>query len=199
MKRFAQLFTMIAASVLTVGCASTKGYFRDRARDAADILTITAGPGYGVDARFGPMSLGVARTHDQCGLMCGEVFSRKHPRLGPEHLVWLGLFMDDVVPLPLMAGHRTIERNRQDEHTFKTTKQRHKAYEMGSFLFIPFFIYPTGEDSGYAKLYAATQIEASVGLGWAIRIGFNPVELLDFLLGWTTIDIFDDDLWRKTK
>ena len=199
MKGLSQLFAIIAASAVTVGCVSSKGYFGDRARDAADILTVTTGPGYGVDARFGPMSVGVAHTHDQLGLMCGEVFSRKYAELGPEHLVWLALFMDDMVPLPFTAGHRTMETNRQDEHAFRTTEQRHKAYEMGSFLFIPFFTYPTGEGAGYAKLYAATQIEASIGLGWAARIGFNPVEFLDFLLGWTTIDIFDDDLWHKTK
>jgi hypothetical protein len=27
-----------------------------------------------------------------------------------------------------------------------------------------------------------------------VRCGFNPGELLDFILGWTTIDIFKDDI-----
>ena len=39
-----------------------------------------------------------------------------------------------------------------------------------------------------------TQVEAVVGLGPSIRLGFNPGELLDFILGWVTLDIFNDDL-----
>ena len=34
--------------------------------------------------------------------------------------------------------------------------------------------------------------------GAAIRQSVMPGELLDFILGWTTIDIFNDDLeWKK--
>jgi hypothetical protein len=39
-----------------------------------------------------------------------------------------------------------------------------------------------------------TQLEVLIGLGGTIRLGFNPGELLDFILGWTTIDIYGDDL-----
>ena len=42
-----------------------------------------------------------------------------------------------------------------------------------------------------------TQIEAVVGLGPTIRLGFNPGELLDFFFGWTTLDLFQDDLNRR--
>ncbi|MCX7009267.1 MAG: hypothetical protein NTY53_18815, partial [Kiritimatiellaeota bacterium] len=38
------------------------------------------------------------------------------------------------------------------------------------------------------------QVEAAVGGGLVFRLGFNVGELLDFILGWTTIDIFGDDL-----
>jgi hypothetical protein len=37
------LLAVIAGSAFTVGCVSNKGYFGDRLRDAADILTVTAG------------------------------------------------------------------------------------------------------------------------------------------------------------
>ncbi len=33
-----------------------------------------------------------------------------------------------------------------------------------------------------------------IGLGGTLRLGFNPGELLDFLLGWFTIDIYNDDI-----
>ena len=44
-----------------------------------------------------------------------------------------------------------------------------------------------------------TQIEAVVGAGPSVRLGFNPGELLDFILGWTTIDIYKDDLERSKR
>jgi hypothetical protein len=30
-----------------------------------------------------------------------------------------------------------------------------------------------------------------------LRVGFNPGELVDFLLGWTTLDIYNDDLGTR--
>ncbi len=30
--------------------------------------------------------------------------------------------------------------------------------------------------------------------GLTLGLGFNPGELLDFILGWTTLDIFKDDI-----
>ena len=44
-----------------------------------------------------------------------------------------------------------------------------------------------------------TDIECVAGFLLLIRIGFNPGELLDFLLGWTTLDIYDDDIGKRTK
>jgi hypothetical protein len=38
-----------------------------------------------------------------------------------------------------------------------------------------------------------TQVEATVGVVGTMRIGLNPGELLDFLLGWTTLDFYRDD------
>ena len=44
-----------------------------------------------------------------------------------------------------------------------------------------------------------TQIEMAAGLGGTLRLGVNPGEFVDFLLGWTTLDIFDDDPGRRKK
>jgi len=42
------------------------------------------------------------------------------------------------------------------------------------------------------------QVEALIGLGPTVRLGLNCAELLDFIIGWTTIDIFNDDLGQRT-
>ncbi|MBL8021876.1 MAG: hypothetical protein JNM27_19535 [Leptospirales bacterium] len=38
-----------------------------------------------------------------------------------------------------------------------------------------------------------TQIDLNLALYFGIRVGLNPGELIDAILGWTTIDIFSDD------
>ncbi len=39
-----------------------------------------------------------------------------------------------------------------------------------------------------------TEVEAVAALGPAVRVGINPGELVDFILGWTTLDIYSDDV-----
>lgn len=46
---------------------------------------------------------------------------------------------------------------------------------------------------GYPKSYLY-QIEVTIGIYRGIRIGFNPAELFDFILGFTTYDMYADDL-----
>ena len=45
---------------------------------------------------------------------------------------------------------------------------------------------------GYPSSYLY-QIEITIGLYGGVRFGFNPAELLDFVLGFTTYDLYDDD------
>ncbi len=45
-----------------------------------------------------------------------------------------------------------------------------------------------------------TQLEVAAGaLLVGARVGFNPGELLDFLLGWTTLDIYGDDVREQPE
>lgn len=44
-----------------------------------------------------------------------------------------------------------------------------------------------------------TQLEAIVGLGPAVRVGFNPGELADFLLGWLGVDLYGDDVGNHSE
>mgnify|MGYP000849657356 CR=1 FL=1 len=47
--------------------------------------------------------------------------------------------------------------------------------------------------NGYPKSYLY-QIEFVLGIYGGVRVGFNPAELLDFILGFTTYDLYDDDV-----
>ncbi|MBE7412776.1 MAG: hypothetical protein L6Q54_01830 [Leptospiraceae bacterium] len=46
---------------------------------------------------------------------------------------------------------------------------------------------------GYSKSYLF-QVEIYAGIYYGLRLGFNFAELVDFILGFTTIDILDDDV-----
>jgi len=44
-----------------------------------------------------------------------------------------------------------------------------------------------------------TELEIVLGLGPSLRLGFNPGEFADFILGWFGIDFFADDLEAEKK
>ena len=44
-----------------------------------------------------------------------------------------------------------------------------------------------------------SQVEVVVAIIRSLRLGLNPGELLGFILGWTTMDIYGDDLRAKTQ
>jgi len=46
--------------------------------------------------------------------------------------------------------------------------------------------------NGYPKSFLY-QIELTLGIYGGLRIGFNPAEFLDFILGFTTYDLYEDD------
>ena len=57
----------------------------------------------------------------------------------------------------------------------------------------PFWTPPPPESPNPARW---TQIEVAAGLFGDVRLGFNPGELLDFLLGFFGADLYGDDIAR---
>jgi hypothetical protein len=43
-----------------------------------------------------------------------------------------------------------------------------------------------------------TNIEVSAAFGFGARLGFNPGEMLDFLLGFAGLDLYSDDLSHRS-
>jgi hypothetical protein len=44
-----------------------------------------------------------------------------------------------------------------------------------------------------------TQVEFVGGVWFSFRVGFSPGELVDFILGWTTLDIFGGDTASRKR
>jgi hypothetical protein len=180
-KHFIHLIICAVFVALLNGCASS--YWTDRGRDALDIFTGTVGTGVGAKARIGPIQTGVLYQTDYYGLRGGGSADFKGGR---------GLLFPDNIDLQaLLLGGETYL---PDDELISLRKKRFDASP--DFIFISTVNNYTPCPSYY------TQIDIVAALGPSIRLGFNPGELIDFLLGWVGIDIYSDDVeesWQKTQ
>lgn len=179
----------VALSVLCAGCRSS-GYFGNRSRDAADIFTATVGFGAGTKVRVGPFQIGVLYNIDTYGLRGGQW----------GQTIWYEtLTRDATIPYPIRTQpyqpklypweypKRCFGQERWQvvDDSGKNAFVRCKSYEAVSP--IP-FVSLSSSPAYY------TQIDFVLAAIGSLRLGFNPGELLDFFLGWTTLDIYGDDL-----
>ncbi len=195
------------------GCVSSRDYFVDRGRDARDIVTATVGVGAGAKVRVGPLHAGLLLNTDCYGLRNGLLVDGSwwHDNSGVEEdwfLIprssgrsdcpviwgWEGYFVRaSVPPVPMRPGYNP------GYHRFACAVS-----------YIPFVAIPQSEEefdgavpherleederlSWSLRLKYLTQIEVVAGLVGTVRLGFSAGELVDFILGWTTLDIFHDD------
>jgi len=180
---------LILISVVTLsGCAS--GYWLDRGRDAADVLTLGLGSGAGAKARVGPIQAGLLSEQGLAGLRGGEFLGAGHywANSSEEPAKW-----DDVI---FLVGRERFEGT-------DVSNRRGKSFKARQILFSwPFDL---SKDPDYGRDAARhhiaynpwpymTQVEAVAGGFLTFRVGANPGELLDFVFGWTTLDICGDDV-----
>ncbi len=162
------------------GCASTNVFLGKRLHDAADIVTITAGTGIGANVRCGVFHAGLFADKSFVGLRGGEFF------LGSLHgeETFDFLTLDATVYALQYAGAGDSRKKGLTLLSGLGTED--------TAVFCPFIMSPASYPETDKSVYS--QIEVGVGLGVGLQIGFNPGELIDFLLGWTGIDIYKDDL-----
>lgn len=168
---------LLGLGAISTGC--TTPYMSDRGRDAADIFTATIGIGAGAKARVGPLQAGLIANVEKGGLRNGDFFVhheesysiRDNP--GEVNFFILG---------------------RETSNTSENIRLRHKEFNTLN-LVVPVGI--VEPETCQLKPHYFTQLEVICGLGPSIRLGFNPGELLDFILGWTHIDIYKDDIAEK--
>lgn len=86
---------VVAVSLLAAGCAGSQ-YFGDRGRDALDMVAATTGFGGGVEARVGPLHLGLIANLDMWGTRNGVVLAETCGMVG-------GIEADSLV-IPMSSG-----------------------------------------------------------------------------------------------
>ena len=171
MKVTTYILLLLVLSVVLSGCANVN--ITDRGRDAADVFTVSFGGAYGAKVRVGPLTGGLFLGQDKYGLRGGRV----------------NAFADSgFAPAGLDATCTLIS---VDSLEFAHEDRRNKSYTA---VFGPLGLFCMSEPPP-AHYY--TQIEVAAGLVGGVRLGLNPGEFVDFVLGWTTLDIYNDDLGTK--
>ena len=199
------LWLGVVGTLLACGCRST-GYLAARRRDVADIATATVGLGVGAKLRLGPVHLTPLLFEiDLAGLRGGERFHLPDLAMSveqPPQEVGAAWWSSCVWDLPPDSPNRDRMRQRGKAYVATPAWLPEKAglYSMmtntAPFVSVPRRAWEREkvrlprQPTGYY-----TQIELSLAVGGSLRLGLNPGELADFLLGWCRLDICDDDVW----
>jgi len=167
-----RILVLILLPIIT-SCA----YMHDRGRDACDMVTLS-GEALSVNAavQIGPAVIGIGGVEGKgFGLRSGAV----------------GIYRTEE-DNHILGGSRTLVPNQQG-------RERDKGYEYY------YGWYPWGDKNSYrcrfeeGEWYNAWQVEATLGLGAGVRAGVNLAEIFDFILGWTGLDICEDDISKIRK
>ncbi len=170
-----QLILILGLAAISTGCTST--YMADRGRDVADIFTATVGDNYGAKVRVGPLRAGLFCGLDYAGIRAGELGFPFKPKGYEEDIDLEITFLsaENFCPADLVMA-----------------KRRGKLFMSEGMMC--FALPKTQKTSARQQIPYYTQIEVAAGFFGGIRLGVNSGELLDFVLGWATIDIFNDDI-----
>ena len=201
-----------AVSMLGGGCASA--YWRDRANDLGDIASVSFGAGLGVRAQAGPVATGLGAQMDVAGFRGGRFFcDRRAFDLEP-----LGWSVDLVLASGNLFGLRPVDGSPEPYDRIVNARGKYQGQynpAVGG-VFVPFWLCGEVLDLDYygpertespsplapclkearPNLPTWSHLEVAAALGVGVRLGFNPGELLDFLLGFFGADLYGDDLAR---
>jgi hypothetical protein len=199
------LWLVVVGAGLACGCRST-GYLAERRRDMADVATASVGVGVGAKVRLGPAHLTPLMLNlDLAGLRGGEWFHIPDMAMSVEQppqevgAVW---WSSSIWDLPEGCSGR--ERLRQRGKAFIATPlwlpENAGLYSWMTDT-LPFVSTPRlawKREKVRLERYPPTyhtQIELSLAVGGSLRLGLNPGEFVDFVLGWFLVDIYRDDTW----
>jgi len=216
-----RLLPLTALFSLTVFADCSGPYLRNRMRDAKDIFTFEASTrSYGVSARVGPLKAGVSYKDPRgvaAGLRGGQAgvyHSAEFTAMifGADYFTHAPLVDEEAEseeppdgttekpsekPQPSPSSNPSPEAGGEPGQDTDLLGERNKEFHarspFGTSISISRKRSILKEGAGWAAPTYFTQIEITVGAYIGLKIGFNPGELLDFLLGWFTIDIYRDD------
>jgi hypothetical protein len=163
------------------GCA-TMDFLTDRTRDTLDVFTCSVGYGIGAKAQVGPVQVGLLANQDKVGLRGGVVQRwKKSPSQRRD------------TPPPCAENDWFFGGFNSFMPRDYVVRNRYKHFVAAKYGPLVGPVLP-GRNR---RLFLLTEIEAVVGVGPSLRLGVNPGEALDLLLGFIDIDLYDDDIGRR--
>ncbi|GEM_PF-1923079 len=205
-----------AVFLCSAGCAGLGRYFKNRALDFADIFTAKVGGGFGISAGVNLGGIfsaytGVSKSH-RIGFEGRKAVEDTHTVLGPPFYTLvvpvaslvrgdfdrynnrpLGLFC--VLLSILYPGDEKIHRNPNKYLSlaasfaeFSSADYELWLYKIGAFLGLNEDV-----DDPLSGGWRDYDIRIHICFFVSLEVGFNPIELADFLLGWFGLDIMGDD------
>ncbi|HMV78349.1 MAG TPA: hypothetical protein PL048_10390 [Leptospiraceae bacterium] len=180
------LFNLFIITVSIVNCVSfkdkdnpggdsgkTRNYFNDRIMDSRDIFTFTAvyGGVAGVKGQIGPLGAGLYLQPGSLGhgLQLSNETGLKSGEMAYHHV------SDFAILIGTDSSSPELEKGARSEI-------RDKDYK-----------------SAFRHPPSYTRLGFAAALGIGLRVEINAGELLDFLLGFALIDIYDDDIYLKNQ
>lgn len=180
------LFNLFIILFFAVNCVSFKdkdnpggdsgkvgNYFSDRIMDSRDILTFTAvyGAAAGVKAQVGPLGAGLYIQPGSVGhgLDLSSEAGLKSAEVTSHH----------VTDFAILLGVDSSSPNSMTDSGIRH-ELRNKDYK-----------------SSFRHPPSYTRLGFAAALGIGLRVELNVGELLDFLLGFAMIDIYEDDIYLK--
>lgn len=157
----------ITLDFLASGCA----YLTNRTHDLADVVTVSV-----EDHKFACMARPLVF------LIGASVASGKGVGLRLGHLGQYD-YTENASGIPLVLASVF-----NDDSCYKPrTDPRNKGFD--------YLCESRDFNRGESDLPAtqAFLLEFNIGIYYGVRLGFNFLEAIDFILGWTTLDIMDDD------
>ena len=198
--RHARLVALAALAMLACGCRSIAP---GRMLDLGDCGTFGVGVGYGLDATIqagalAEASLGIGHKirylgwNGHTGVTKWENAQLSCPPSLFMSALAMGMAENNCCLLPPETFYAVPEPNRMDapprpgNRTPAGSESKHFGYAL-----------PLLSEQGRRRtctFHNATRLEAEVSLGVvSVRAGINPLEILDFLLGFLGFDIAGDD------
>ncbi len=198
-----------AAAVLAVmffggGCAGFRDYMKKRGNDLADCFTVRGGWGYGLGVR--------AQVTNYCGASLGASFAEeKHGYFGRTSVYaeggWVGMPVNQLAPFLAFALGASGDGSPSLFFIMLLSPDWRIYDNAGLPSSFKLFGFDVGGMGYRSRMEPETplirekffiEVGATLIAG-SFDIGFNPLEFIDFLLGWATVDMTGDDVKVEKK
>ena len=164
--------------ILSLEITSCSGYIKNRVNDVKDIVTLAFGLGVGFGAHAGPINTGLGYIEDHYDLRSSSI-GKNTP----------GHFSSGYNAHFIFLGEESGWEN-------PDALSRAKQYKARCYI-VSFPEFESG-DRGRPTIHPYfTQFEVSIGLIGSFRLGINPGEFVDFVLGFFNLDLFKDDVVKN--